>query len=98
MEELFSMYARLEGDCLIKAPNFIVVNGFKMWNASSEEYLLQGWYPVVLTEEPIVDEYHYAESWWEMVDNQIIQRWQVKEIDITEADMLEAARIMLGMD
>lgn len=92
------MYGRLENSQLVFAPKKIVVDEQNVWNAPPEEYLSQGWFPLVFTEPPTTDELHYAESYWEFKDNEIKQEWTIKQVDTETEDMVEAARILLGMD
>jgi len=92
------MYGRLENNQLIGAPKNLVIDGQNVWNASAEDHLSQGWYPVIASDPPITDELHYAESYWEFKDNKIRQEWVIKQIDTETEDMVEAARILLGMD
>ena len=92
------MYGRLENNQLICAPNHLVINGQNVWNASGEDYLSQGWYPIVASEPPITDELHYADSYWEFKDGEIKQEWIIRQVDTEAEDMIEAARILLGMD
>ena len=87
------MYARLVNNDLRQAPNYFVINNMKVWNASEEEYNERGWYLVVLTDEPTTDESHYAKPYWEMINNEIVQQWEIKEVEPTAEELLE---IILG--
>ncbi len=93
------MYARLKDNGLEKAPIYITVNGANVWNASAEDYLRLGWYPVIYTDAPETDEDHYAEASWEQESDCIRQTWTVIErSDDEEIDYDEAGHILLGED
>ena len=80
------MYGKLENDKLVKAPVFLVVNEQKVWNAPSEVYRSQGWYPVVYTNAPEVDDWYYAEPSWEVEEERIVQVWTVIEVPVPTDD------------
>lgn len=44
--------------------------------------------PVVEIDAPETDEQHYAEPRWTEQDGQIVQRWEVKEIPISDEEAL----------
>lgn len=74
------MYAKIENNRLVKAPNYLVINNQKVWNASESNYIEQGYYPVIYTDAPETDDKHYAEESWTLENDQIIQIWSVIEI------------------
>ena len=91
------MYAKLENDNLTFAPDFLTVGNTHVWNAPVSVYLEQGWYPVIYTEEPTVDDAHYAESSWTQEQDSIVQTWTVYEkSDDDEIEYDEVGRIMTG--
>jgi len=92
------MYGKLINNQLTIAPNKLVINNQNIWNASPEVYLSQGWLPIINTDEPIVDNDHFVEPYYEFENNQIVQKWEVKEIELSENDeLIEAGKILLGI-
>lgn len=96
------MYAKLIDGALKRAPIYITVNGANVWNASVEDYLSLGWYPVIYTDAPETDDKHYAESSWSQESDCIRQVWTIVEIpEPTDEDEIsdeEAMRILMGED
>lgn len=94
------MYAKLESEALIKAPKYITVDDAHVWNATEEDYLSLGWYPVIYTDAPDTDDKHYAESAWTQESDCIRQTWTVIEIpEPTDEDEIsdeDAMRILMG--
>lgn len=82
------MYGRLENRQLTYAPKYLVIGEKNVWNAPTEEYLSQGWFPLIFTEPPTTDENHYAEASWEQQGNEIVQVWTIKEIEVTADEIL----------
>lgn len=74
------MYAKLENQQLIKAPDYLIIGNNKVWNASEADHISKGWYPVVYTDEPTVEEGYYAEYSWEQDGETIVQTWEIKEL------------------
>lgn len=72
------MWGKLVNGALVKAPVCITVGEFTVWNATAEEYKEQGWYPVIYTEEPVVDEWHYAEPSWVQEEDCIRRVWTIE--------------------
>lgn len=83
------MYAKLENGKLIKAPYYLTINNQKVWNASANDYLSQGWYPVIHTEAPTTEEGYHAESSWAQEGDEIVQTWTVVENEVTADDILD---------
>ena len=69
------MYGKLVNENLEYAPNRLIIGDIQVWNAPSEEYLAQGWFPVVFTEEPTAPTGYHYESGWEQDGNEIIETW-----------------------
>lgn len=96
------MYAKPIDGALKRAPIYITVNGANVWNASAEDYLSLGWYPVIYTDEPETDEDHYAVASWSQESDCIRQTWTIVEIpkptDEDEISDEEAMRILMGED
>lgn len=94
------MLAKLEDGKLVKAPVYIPVDGFNVWNATEEQYLEQGWYPVVYVDAPYTDAWHYAEYTWVQETDCIRQTWTVHEIpepsDEDEIDDSQVLSILTG--
>ena len=91
------MYAKLIEGILQEAPVYITVGNQHVWNAPASEYLAQGWYPVIYTDEPETDEDHYAVASWSQESDCIRQTWTVVErSDDEEIAYDEAGHILLG--
>lgn len=82
------MYGKLENGKMIFAPNFLIIDNMKVWNANAEEHIKQGWFPLIFTEEPTTDEHHYTVQTWEQNGNEIIQVWHIEEIEVTADELL----------
>lgn len=63
------------------SPNPLIIDGEKHWTNIKERYLSQGYYPVVYTEEPEKEGYYY-QSYFELENEAIVQKW--KEYEIAE--------------
>lgn len=83
------MYARLDNDSLIFAPSHLIVGNQNVWNAPAEEYILQGWFPVIYTEAPITEEGYRAEMLWTQNGNEITQTWIVVEEEPSAEEILD---------
>ena len=88
------MYAKLINGALRIAPKKLIIDDTQVWNASAEQYLAQGWLPVVFTDAPEAPSGYYYESGWEEEDNEIVQTWTLTELPEPDAD--EALAILLG--
>ena len=87
------MYGKLIDGDLLFAPKRLVINDTQVWNAPSEEYLAQGWFPVVFTEPPEApDGYHYEDA-FEQDGNEIVEIWHLVEDEVSADELLE---IILG--
>lgn len=94
------MYAKLESGVLKYAPKYITVDGSNVWNASASDYIALGWYPVIYTDAPEIDEHHEAIPSWSQESVCIRQTWTVIEIpepsDDDELDDEQVARVLMG--
>lgn len=88
------MYAKLIDGELRIAPKKLIINDTQVWNASVEDYLAQGWLPVIFTEMPEAPDGYYYEGGWEEEDNTIVQTWTL--VELPEPDAEEALAILLG--
>ncbi len=92
------MYAKLNEGRLVVAPKMLVIGDTHVWNATAEQYAVQGWLPVVYTDPPEAEGY-YAESGWAEEDGRIVQEWVLIPIPEDEdIDDAEALQIILGGD
>ena len=66
-----------------------------MWNASTEEYLAQGWKPVRFTAETEAPEGYYYESGWTETETEIVQTWTQEPLP-DDVDEAEAFDIIFG--
>lgn len=74
------MYGKLIEGVLSEAPKKLTIGDNQVWNAPPEEYLAQGWKPIVFTESPEAPEGYYYESGWEENDHEIEQTWILTEL------------------
>lgn len=74
-------YGQIKDNQLYYAPNIIVVGDKQIINASAENYLTQGYLPIVKTEPPEVNESFYYIPTYTEKNNQIIQVWEEIEHD-----------------
>ena len=81
-------YAKLINNYLSYAPNPIRVGDTYIGNPPDEVYIEAEYLPVVETPMPETDERHYAEPHWAEQNGQIVQKWEVKEIPITDEEAL----------
>lgn len=94
------MLAKLVDGKLVKAPVSIQIDDYNVWNASEEQYIAQGWYPVIYTDAPDTDVRHYAEYSWSQESDCIRQTWTVYEIpepsDDDEIDDMQVMAVLMG--
>ena len=81
-------YAKLINDYPSYAPRRLRIGSAWVYNPTEQQLLAEGYLPVIETEPPEVDAQHYAEPHWQEEPNRIVQRWEVKEIPITEEEAL----------
>lgn len=81
-------YAKLVNGYPSYAPRRMKIGSVIVYNPTSAQLLAEGYLPVIETPMPDVGEQHYAEPHWEIQNNQIVQRWEVKEIPITDEEAL----------
>lgn len=90
-------YATLSNSQIHYAPNPIKVGNSYIGNPPNEVYIEAGYLPVIETEPPETDEWHYAELHWVERGNSIVQEWEIVEIPATdELPPDEALGIILG--
>ena len=89
------MYGRLIDGILTTAPKKLEINGSWVWNAPAEEYLLQGWMPVRLTDAPEAPEGYYYCSGWSEDEDEIVQTWKLEKLP-DEVNDAEAFGIIFG--
>lgn len=82
-------YAKLINNVPAYAPNPIKHAGLWYGNPPAEVYLAKGYKPVVYTEPPTepTEGYQWVETWSE-TESEIVQRWVLVEMPITEKDAL----------
>lgn len=68
------MYAKLENGVFIEAPRYIKYNGYVYHNPTGEICIANGYYPVIESPYPEVDDKTY-EPHYEYGDQEIIQTW-----------------------
>ena len=81
-------YAKLINDYPSYAPRRMRIGSAWVYNPTDAQLLSEGYLPVIETPMPEVDEQHYAEPRWQEEPNRIVQRWEVKEIPITDEEAL----------
>lgn len=82
-------YAKLdENGFLVYAPKPLIIDGEKIWTNREDLHLNQGYYPVIFSEKPVKEGYCY-EAYYELVDNQIIQKWKEHKIEEPVVDEYE---------
>lgn len=92
-------YAKLINNYPSYAPRRLRVNDTVVYNPLPEMLEADGYMPVIETEQPEVDEQHYAEPHWAIENNQIVQSWTVEDIPYDDkADKAEAYDILMGED
>ena len=92
------MYAKLKDGALIEAPRYIEYNGYVYHNPQGEVCIANGYYPVVESPYPEVDEENYKiyEPHYEYGDKEIIQTWVemvVEETTIEDETIVLEERI-----
>jgi len=92
-------YAKLINNQIHYAPNPINEGGNYIGNPPDEIYIEQGFLPVIRTDPPEPPEGYYCSPHWEEQDGQIVQRWEVKEIPISDEEALTRyANTLTGAD
>jgi hypothetical protein len=81
-------YAKLINNYPSYAPRRIRIGSVIVYNPTDAQLLSEGYLPVIETQMPETDERHYAEPHWQEEPNRIVQRWEVKEIPITDEEAL----------
>ena len=81
-------YAKLINDYPSYAPHRLRIGDAWVYNPTDAQLLEEGYLPVVETDAPETDAQHYAEPRWQEEPNRIVQRWEVKEIPITDEKAL----------
>ena len=80
------MYAKLENNTLIPAPNRIILSGMQIFNPTSEHLTQAGYKPVTETpmpEDPAPEGQHYEASYADSGDT-ITQSWTLVENEEVE--------------
>ena len=94
-------FAKLINNYPSYAPRRLRIGSVIVYNPTDEQILDAGYLPVIETEPPVTDEFHYAEPHWEEKNGQIIQEWELVEVpESDEADEgdYEAALREVGVD
>lgn len=81
-------YAKLINGYPSYAPHRMKIGSAWVYNPTDAQLLAEGYLPVIETAPPVTDEQHYAEPHWQEEPNQIVQRWEVKEVPITDEEAL----------
>ena len=81
-------YAKLINNYPSYAPHRLRVGETWVYNPTETQLLDAGYLPVIETEPPVTDEFHYAEPHWAIENNQIVQSWELVEIPITDEQAL----------
>lgn len=84
-------YAKLINDYPSYAPRRMRIGNVWVYNPTDEQLLSEGYFPVIETEPPDVDELHYAEPRYVERDGSIMQEWEIVEIEqppMTDEDAL----------
>ena len=81
-------YAKLINNYPSYAPHRIRIGSVIVYNPTDAQLLSEWYLPVIETPMPETDERHYAEPYWQEEPNRIVQRWEVKEIPITDEEAL----------
>lgn len=81
-------YAKLVNNYPSYAPRRMRIGSVIVYNPTDAQLLSEGYLPVLETPMPVTDEQHYAEPHWQEEPNQIAQRWEIKEIPITDEEAL----------
>lgn len=89
------MYGKLINNQFYEAPKKLNGDGVIVYNPPSEMYLIQGWKPVIFTNEPEVPNGYTCESKWAENENEIIQIWELVELP-DDIDESEAYNIIFG--
>lgn len=73
-------FGKITGDYGVEyAPSPLVIDGENVWTNIPETYFAQGYYPVIKTEMPEKEGYHYI-SYWEQENGSVVQKWEEHEI------------------
>lgn len=93
------MHAKLINGDIVLAPNPILVAGLWYGNPPDEIYALEGYKPVLYTEQPEADPGYIVTHYWEeteiMGDPVIVQRWR-EEPEPDKISEERAYRIITG--
>jgi len=81
-------YAKLINSQIQYAPRRMRIGSVIVYNPTDAQLLAEGYLPVIETPMPEVDEQHYATPHWQEEPNRIVQRWEVKEIPLTDEEAL----------
>lgn len=91
-------YATLSNNQIHYAPNPIKVGDRVIGNPPDSVYIEAGYLPVIETDPPVTDEFHYAEPHWAEENGQIVQSWEIKENPYDDTlDKAEAYDILMGV-
>jgi len=92
-------YAKLLNDYPSYAPRRMRIGSVIVYNPTDAQLLAEGYLPVIETPMPETDAQHYAEPHWAEENGQIVQRWEVKEIPISDEEALTRyANSLTGAD
>lgn len=103
------MYGKFENGHLVVAPNDIIIDDKRIINPDDETLISLGWLPVVVTEEPVVEEgFKAVISHYEEQDGQLVSIWAITELSEVELSISEriaileeeltATKILLGVE
>lgn len=92
------IYGILKGNSLRIAPKMLLINEEEVWFPTDEQYLSEGYKPIILENPPIVNAgYHTTIIWYEEA-NEIKPQWNIQEDEeISESEYAEVGRILMGV-
>lgn len=90
------LYGKFESNTFVPAPYYLHIRNAYVFNPTDEQYMGEGYKPLVNTAMPEPPEGYTYESHWEEQEDSIIQAWTLVEAPPEEPTSEEILSILLG--
>lgn len=77
-------YYKIVDNELQQAPTNLTIDGVEVMYPTEEQYLSQGWKPLLVTERPIANEYYRIFPFYSETETNIIQEWENRIVESIE--------------
>lgn len=77
-------YYKIVDNELQQAPTNLTIDGVEVMYPTEEQYLSQGWKPLLVAERPIANEYYRIFPFYSETETNIIQEWENRIVESIE--------------